>query len=46
MMVYGYKDAFQGGRYGYAASFMVIAAMICAVFVVLFLKLSRLTKED
>ncbi|MCK4515782.1 MAG: sugar ABC transporter permease [Spirochaetaceae bacterium] len=46
MMVYGYKEAFQGGRYGYAASFMVIAAMICAVFVVLFLKLSKLTKED
>jgi len=23
MMVYGYKEAFQGGRYGYAAAFMV-----------------------
>lgn len=46
MMVYGYKEAFQGGRYGYAAAFMVIAAMICAVFVILSLWASKLTKEE
>ena len=46
MMVYGYREAFTGGRYGYASAFMVIVAMICAVFIILSLKASKLTKEE
>jgi len=45
MMVYGYKEAFLGGRYGYAAAFMVIAAIIYSIFIILSLKATKLTKE-
>lgn len=46
MMVYGYKEAFFGGRYGYASAFMVISALVCAVFIVIALKVTKLTKEE
>ncbi|GAI03757.1 unnamed protein product, partial [marine sediment metagenome] len=38
--------AFYGGRYGYAAAFMIIAALICAAFIIIALRVSKMTKEE
>ncbi|MBC7263529.1 MAG: sugar ABC transporter permease [Chloroflexi bacterium] len=45
LLVHGYKRAFDLGRYGYAAAFMVLVFGILIILVVLFSKTSRLTEE-
>lgn len=46
LMVYGYKEAFYLGRYGYAAAFMIIVFIILSILVIIYLRITKLTKED
>lgn len=45
LLVFGYKRAFDLGRYGFAAAFMVLVFIILVVIVVLFSRVTRLTEE-
>lgn len=46
MMIYGYKEAFWGGRYGYAAAFMAFVALVNVLFIFFALKASKLMREE
>jgi len=46
LLVHGYKRAFDLGRYGYAAAFMVLVFSILVILVVLFSKITKLTSEE
>lgn len=46
LLVYGYKKAFELGRYGFAAAFMVLVFIILVAIVILFSRATRLTEEE
>jgi arabinogalactan oligomer/maltooligosaccharide transport system permease protein len=46
LLVYGYKKAFDLGRYGFAAAFMVIVFCLLVVLVVLFSRATKLTEAE
>jgi arabinogalactan oligomer/maltooligosaccharide transport system permease protein len=46
LMVYGYNKAFFLGRYGFAAAFMVIVFAILTILVILYSKITKMTKEE
>ncbi len=45
LLVYGYKEAFNLGRYGYAAAFMILVFILLAILVFTFLKLTKMMEE-
>jgi len=46
VMVYGYKEAFQLGNYGYAAAFMVIISLIVTAFMLAGMKAGKMAGEE
>lgn len=46
LLVYGYKKAFELGRYGFAAAFMVLVFCILIILVFLFSKATKLTETE
>lgn len=46
LMIYGYKEAFSMGRYGYAAAFMILAFIILIALTVILVKVTKLVKEE
>lgn len=46
LLIYGYKRAFDLGRYGYAAAFMLIVLGLLVVLVTIFSRVSKLTEEE
>ncbi len=46
LLIFGYKGAFEAGRYGYASAFMVIVFVILIIFVLAFSRLTRLTRTE
>lgn len=46
LMVYGYNTAFNLGRYGFAAAFMMIVFAILTVMVILYSKMTKMMRED
>jgi len=45
VILYGYKEAFQIGEFGYAAAFMVIISLIIMMFMFIGMKAGRMTGE-
>ena len=46
LMVYGYREAFSMGRYGYAAAFMILVFIILIALTVILVKVTKLVKEE
>lgn len=46
LMVYGYKEAFSMGRYGYAAAFMILVFIILIALTVILVKVTKILKEE
>lgn len=46
LMVYGYKEAFQLGAYGYAAAFMLLVFIVLMAITVILVKVSKLMEEE
>jgi len=46
LMIYGYKEAFTLGRYGFAAAFMVLVFSILTILVIMYSKITKLTQEE
>ena len=46
VILYGYKEAFQIGEFGYAAAFMVIISLIIMAFMYVGMKVGRMTSEE
>jgi len=45
LLVYGYKEAFDLGFYGYAAAFMVLVFILLVILIIPFLKLTKVIEE-
>ena len=46
LLVFGYKKAFELGRYGFAAAFMVLVFTLLILLVILFSKATKITEEE
>jgi len=46
LLIFGYKKAFELGRYGYASAFMVTTLTILLIIILLFNKISKLAKDE
>lgn len=46
LMVYGYKQAFSLGRYGFAAAFMILVFLMLAILIIFYSKLTKLIEEE
>lgn len=46
LLIFGYKKAFELGRYGYASAFMVIVLAILLIIVIIFNRITRLTHAE
>lgn len=46
LMVYGYKQAFNLGRYGFASAFMILVFFMLTILIILYSKLTKLTEEE
>jgi arabinogalactan oligomer/maltooligosaccharide transport system permease protein len=45
LLIYGYKESFDFGYYGYGAAFMVLVFIILTILVIVFLRLTRMLEE-
>ena len=46
LIVYGYKQAFSLGRYGFASAFMILVFFILAILIILYSKSTKLIEEE
>lgn len=45
LLVYGYKEAFDFGFYGYASAFMILVFILLTILIITFLKLTKIMEE-